>query len=159
MGTGGQKSTGDYVKMRFRKDLAPVRGLKPLNVDDAVVKDVGNKLTNNLESKYALTGNADALVRGDIVEESVNKGYLLYKNAFLYPKAGAQLAKTVLGPVTHARNFLSAMAFAGANGVLLNNEFGALKKHGTLLWVLRSREFLLLALSQHLNLKLFIENY
>ena len=128
MGTGGQKSTGDYVKMRFRKDLAPVRGLKPLNVDDAVVKDVGNKLTNNLESKYALTGNADALVRGDIVEESVNKGYLLYKNAFLYPKAGAQLAKTVLGPVTHARNFLSAMAFAGANGVLLNNEFGALKK-------------------------------
>ena len=53
---------------------------------------------------------------------------MLYKNAILYPKAGAQLAKTVLGPVTHARNFLSAMAFAGANGVLLNNEFGALKK-------------------------------
>jgi hypothetical protein len=67
-------------------------------------------------------------VRGDILKESTWLPYTLYKNAILYPKAGAQLAKTVLGPVTHARNFLSAMAFAGANGVLLNNEFGALKK-------------------------------
>ena len=37
------------------------------------------------------------------------------------------MAKTVLGPVTHARNFLSAMAFAGANGVLLNNDLKALQ--------------------------------
>ncbi len=52
----------------------------------------------------------------------------IYRNLILAPKAGAQLAKTVLGPVTHMRNFLSAAAFAGANGVLLNNELGALKK-------------------------------
>ena len=128
LGTETKKSTGDYVQMIINSDIAPMRGLKPLAVDDAVVKDVGEKLSNNLTGKYALTGNADALVRGDILKESTWLPYTLYKNAILYPKAGAQLAKTVLGPVTHARNFLSAMAFAGANGVLLNNEFGALKK-------------------------------
>ena len=33
-----------------------------------------------------------------------------YKYLFLYPKAGAQVAKTVLSPTTHIRNFLSASA-------------------------------------------------
>ena len=128
MGTGGQKSTGDYVEMVAREDPTPIKGIRPLTVTDGEIKSIGADLSNNLNGKFALTGNADALVKGDIVQESSNLGYLLYKNAILYPKAGAQLAKTVLGPVTHARNFLSAMAFAGANGVLLNNEFGALKK-------------------------------
>ena len=124
----GEKSTGDYVEMVFNSDPTPVKGVRPLSVTDGEIKGLGADLTNNLNNKFALTGNADALVKGDIVQESSNLGYMLYKNAILYPKAGAQLAKTVLGPVTHARNFLSAMAFAGANGVLLNNEFGALKK-------------------------------
>jgi hypothetical protein len=128
MGSKGQKSTGDYVEMVAREDPTPIKGIRPLTVTDGEIKSLGADLTNNLNGKFALTGNADALVKGDIVQESSNLGYLLYKNAILYPKAGAQLAKTVLGPVTHARNFLSAMAFAGANGVLLNNEFGALKK-------------------------------
>ena len=128
MGSKGQKSTGDYVEMIAREDPTPIKGIRPLTVTDGEIKSIGADLTNNLNGKFALTGNADALIKGDIVQESSNLGYLLYKNAILYPKAGAQLAKTVLGPVTHARNFLSAMAFAGANGVLLNNEFGALKK-------------------------------
>ena len=37
---------------------------------------------------------------------------------FLYPKAGAQVAKTVLSPTTHIRNFLSASSFSLANGTL-----------------------------------------
>ena len=41
-----------------------------------------------------------------------------YKYIFLYPKAGAQIAKTVLSPTTHVRNFLSASAFSLANGTL-----------------------------------------
>ena len=41
-----------------------------------------------------------------------------YKYVFLYPKAGAQIAKTVLSPTTHVRNFLSASAFSLANGTL-----------------------------------------
>ena len=41
-----------------------------------------------------------------------------YKYGFLTPKAGAQVAKTVLSPTTHMRNFLSATGFALANGTL-----------------------------------------
>ena len=41
-----------------------------------------------------------------------------YKYIFLYPKAGAQIAKTVLSPTTHIRNFLSASSFSIANGTL-----------------------------------------
>jgi hypothetical protein len=44
-----------------------------------------------------------------------------YKYLFLYPKAGAQIAKTVLSPTTHIRNFLSASAFSLANGTLFMN--------------------------------------
>jgi hypothetical protein len=124
--TGADKSTGDFVRMEFQGNRNPIKGIKP--VEEGVIRAPGSKLTNNLDGKFALTGNADAIVRGDIVRNSKFLDFTLYKNAILYPKAGAQLAKTVLGPVTHARNFLSAMAFAGANGVLLNNEFGALKK-------------------------------
>ena len=129
LGTKGEKSTGDFVQMRMDSlGDVPIKGIRPLTVAEGELKGISKDITNNLNGKYALTGNAEALIGADIIQESSNLGYLLYKNAILYPKAGAQLAKTVLGPVTHARNFLSAMAFAGANGVLLNNEFGALKK-------------------------------
>ena len=42
----------------------------------------------------------------------------LYRSLLLLPKAVSQLAKTVLSLPTHIRNFISAGAFAGANGVL-----------------------------------------
>ncbi len=128
MGTGGERSTGDFVQMNFDSDLAPIKGLKSIGDETIEVANESSRLTNNLDGKFALTGNADALVRGDITKDSKFLGYSIYRNLILYPKAGAQLAKTVLGPVTHMRNFLSAAAFAGANGVLLNNELGALKK-------------------------------
>jgi hypothetical protein len=128
MGTGGEKSTGDFVQMNFDSDLAPIKGLRSIGDETIEVANESARLTNNLDGKFALTGNADALVRGDITQDSKLLGYSIYRNLILYPKAGAQLAKTVLGPVTHMRNFLSAAAFAGANGVLLNNELGALKK-------------------------------
>ena len=50
-----------------------------------------------------------------------SKGGNAYKYVFLYPKAGAQVAKTVLSPTTHVRNFLSASAFSVANGTLFTN--------------------------------------
>ena len=42
----------------------------------------------------------------------------LYRNMLLFPKATSQIAKTVLSPITHARNLISAGAFSAANGVL-----------------------------------------
>ena len=116
MGTGGQKSTGDFVQMNFDSDLAPIKGIRSVGDETIEVANESARLTNNLDGKFALTDNADALVRGDITKDSRLLGYNLYRNFILYPKAGAQLAKTVLGPVTHMRNFLSAAAYAGANG-------------------------------------------
>jgi hypothetical protein len=41
---------------------------------------------------------------------------LFYKYAVLAPKATSQIAKTILSPLTHVRNALSAGAFVAANG-------------------------------------------
>jgi len=77
-------------------------------------------VTNPIANKYTINEIADAL-------EETSSSYLkdsivgkLYSNLILYPKATSQIAKTVLAPVTHMRNFVSASFFAFANGVLPN---------------------------------------
>jgi hypothetical protein len=42
----------------------------------------------------------------------------LYESLVLYPKGLSQVAKTILSPVTHMRNFVSASFFATANGII-----------------------------------------
>tara|TARA_R110002050_G_scaffold202367_3_gene337555 strand:+ start:583 stop:5085 length:4503 start_codon:yes stop_codon:yes gene_type:complete len=129
LGSSTTKSTGDWAELTFdAPDLTPIYGIKRISPSTKELDSGARALTNNLAKRYALIPNAEALVGAELSTSNKGIGWMLYKNAILYPKAGAQLAKTVLGPVTHARNFLSAMAFAGANGVLLNNELGALKK-------------------------------
>ena len=46
---------------------------------------------------------------------------IVYKYMILGPKAVSQVAKTILSPITHVRNFVSASAFALANGAVLPN--------------------------------------
>ncbi len=46
---------------------------------------------------------------------------LFYKYAVLGPKATSQIAKTILSPLTHVRNALSAGAFVAANGAFFPN--------------------------------------
>jgi len=41
-----------------------------------------------------------------------------YRNLLLFPKGISQMAKTIFSIPTHIRNFMSAGAFAGANGLL-----------------------------------------
>ena len=51
-------------------------------------------------------------------EESMQSlGAQIYNNLVLYPKGTSQMAKTILAPFTHVRNFISATAFASANGI------------------------------------------
>jgi len=72
-----------------------------------------------IADKYALTGNVDALFKP--LNEMANSQSLrskVYQNLILYPKATSQMAKTILSPFTHARNFISAGAFAMANGMI-----------------------------------------
>ena len=55
-----------------------------------------------------------------------------YQMAVMAPKGLIQMGKTVGGPFTHARNFISAAAFAGANGILPFGQIDDVKKRGTL---------------------------
>ena len=52
----------------------------------------------------------------------------VYKYGVLAPKAIAQITKTILSPITHVRNFISAGAFAAANGAIIptGGDFNAL---------------------------------
>ena len=75
-------------------------------------------ITNPLEGKYAITEIADALEETAAQTRSKSIIGKIYENFILYPKATSQLAKTVLSPITHVRNFISAGAFATANGII-----------------------------------------
>jgi hypothetical protein len=75
-------------------------------------------ITNPLEGKYAITEIADALEETAAQTRSKSIIGKIYENFILYPKATSQLAKTVLSPITHLRNFISAGAFATANGII-----------------------------------------
>jgi len=82
---------------------------------------------------FAPRGVADALA-----EQGFNtKGMTLmgsemlgqvYTGLVLYPKATSQVAKTILSPITHARNFISAGAFAAANGIMPMADPAAVKQ-------------------------------
>ena len=91
------------------------------------------RISNPLGAKYTTEAIADGLakangltegyfiqaVRGREGATAAEKGAsFLYRNLLLFPKATAQLAKTVLSIPTHLRNIISAGAFAAANGVL-----------------------------------------
>ena len=67
---------------------------------------------------FSTPGMAEALEQ--VGTKIVDKGPIgqLYHSLLLYPKATSQIAKTILSPVTHMRNFISAGAFATANGIV-----------------------------------------
>lgn len=75
---------------------------------------------NPLQGKFTSIGIADGLTNSakDITDQSL--AYSIYQNLLLVPKGTAQLAKTVLSPITHVRNLTSAGAFATANGIIPN---------------------------------------
>ena len=91
--------------------------IKLINIDPAKTLDAA--ITNPLHDKYAITEIAEALEETSKTLMDPNKiGGQIYENLVLYPKAVSQMAKTVLSPITHARNFISAGAFATANGII-----------------------------------------
>ena len=89
-------------------------------------EDALDDILNPLAGKVAFTEYADALTK----TKELSKSFLaqIYQNTVLYPKATAQMAKTILAPFTHARNFISAAAFAGANGLLPFGNIDDVKK-------------------------------
>ena len=75
-----------------------------------------DKILNPLNGKVALRDYAQSFMDAQLSSKSIPTQ--LYNNLVLYPKGMSQMAKTILAPFTHVRNFVSAAAFAGANGIL-----------------------------------------
>lgn len=92
-----------------------VNPLLPLYTTEDIAFGVG--VANNIKDTF-LQGFAKGREGASVAEQGAS---FLYRNLILIPKAGSQLAKTVLSIPTHVRNVMSAGAFAGANGVLFTN--------------------------------------
>ena len=73
---------------------------------------------SKLENKYVKAPIYDAIF--DVTSNWLNRSSVgtAYKYMILAPKALSQVAKTILSPITHVRNFISAGAFAAANGAI-----------------------------------------
>jgi len=79
--------------------------------------------TKDIAEGIANAQNVSSFFRGERQGASAaEKGITwMYRNLLLYPKGLSQITKTVLSPVTHFRNFFSAGAFAGANGIFFTD--------------------------------------
>ena len=106
--------TQDEARLLFGDDFKQIR------IDQAKTLSVSAKsgATNPLNELYAPSGIADALEKTSITLDGAGTLGRIYESLVLYPKATSQIAKTILSPVTHMRNFVSAGAFAAANGIL-----------------------------------------
>jgi hypothetical protein len=71
---------------------------------------------------FARPGVAKALKDTGLKQQDPGMLGQLYQSLVLYPKGLSQVAKTILSPVTHMRNFVSASFFATANGIIPDGE-------------------------------------
>ena len=110
------KKRGMFYETRDEATLALGPRVKQIQIDPNRTLEAG--ITNPLNGQFAIEEVADALAdtSNSFLKDSIVGR--LYENLILYPKATSQLAKTVLSPITHMRNFVSASFFAFANGVL-----------------------------------------
>ena len=92
------------------------RNVKQINIESARLEEAG--ITNPLHGLYAEKGTADAIEEASMIAREKGTLKQIYDSFILYPKATSQMAKTILSPITHARNFISAGAFATANGLI-----------------------------------------
>ena len=117
-------STGPN-KAIFTKDELLASGLKEGDINNQlkfkyVEPEKGAlKGMSALEGKYIQAPMYDAIF--DVTSNWLNQSRvgMSYRYMILAPKAVSQIAKTILSPVTHVRNFISASAFAAANGAVL----------------------------------------
>jgi hypothetical protein len=112
------------------------QGFRRINMDPNKVLEAAstNPLMNAAQTKtgqnlgyFTTDAIADALEKTNATNRNTGAFMRVYENLFLYPKATSQIAKTILSPVTHLRNFISAGAFAAANGIIPAVDTAAVK--------------------------------
>ena len=106
--------SADEARLVFGDDYKQIR------IDQAKTLSVAAKggSVNPLNELYTTSGMADALEGTSLAFDKAGMLGQLYQSLILYPKGLSQIAKTILSPVTHVRNFVSAGAFATANGII-----------------------------------------
>jgi hypothetical protein len=106
--------------------IAVIDPAQTLNVN--IASGASNPFGDVAQPFFARKGIAEALEQTSLNTQSSGILGRLYESLVLYPKATSQIAKTILSPVTHLRNFVSAGAFAAANGILPAADVGAIKQ-------------------------------
>jgi hypothetical protein len=106
--------------------IAVIDPAQTLNVN--IASGASNPFGDVAKPMFARKGVAEALEKTSLTTQSPGILGRLYESLVLYPKATSQIAKTILSPVTHLRNFVSAGAFAAANGILPAADVGAIKQ-------------------------------
>jgi len=130
---GGRGFFWDSEDIAKEAVQSPTTGIQIVELDTVVQKlPGGNSIANPLAGKWTTKEIADGIknandigagltsvIRGREGANPAEKAVTwFYRNLLLFPKGISQLAKTVLSIPTHLRNFFSAGAFAGANGIL-----------------------------------------
>ena len=130
---GGRGFFWDTEDIAKEAVQSPTTGIQIVKLDEIVQKlPGGNTIANPLSGKFTTKEIADGIknandigagltsvIRGREGANPAEKAVTwFYRNLLLFPKGISQLAKTVLSIPTHLRNFFSAGAFAGANGIL-----------------------------------------
>ena len=111
---------------------SPGTGIQIVKIDDVIQKlPGGNSIVSPLSGKFTTKEIADGIknandigagltsvIRGREGANPAEKAATwFYRNLLLFPKGISQMAKTIFSIPTHLRNFFSAGAFAGANGI------------------------------------------
>ena len=117
IGRAGSEGPNKFV---FSPDeLSSAQKSNPLQFK--LVEPGSSRVSSGLEGKYIRTPFYDSVF--DTTSNWLNRSGVgtFYKYAVLAPKAASQIAKTILSPLTHVRNFISAGAFVSANGAAFPN--------------------------------------
>ena len=112
--TAGNKGFFYETEVDAINALGP--NVKKVEIDASRTIEAG--ITNPMNGMYAEKSVAEAIEQSAMVQRDKEWYTQMYDSFILYPKATSQIAKTILSPITHVRNFVSAGAFAGANGLL-----------------------------------------
>jgi hypothetical protein len=103
------------VKMPYQKIIADKRGL---NIKSPLGEQV---YTNPVNGYFTSQEMADALNFSErLLFDNLAKD-AAYQTLFLIPKGLTQISKTILGPFTHTRNFITASQFALGTGNLFKD--------------------------------------
>jgi len=124
----GDAGKNELMELNEQLAKANNEALSELNNPNKWKKYANNtNVPTPLDGKYIKAPTYDQIF--DVTSDWLNKSSVgtFYKYAVLTPKAGSQIAKTILSPLTHVRNLLSAGAFVAANGAAFPN-YGDIKQ-------------------------------